>query len=428
MFIDGVHRDLSASLEMIGAAFAIFEITQEAGQLHLVSANSLFADITLKNVDACVGETLSQMFPRYVEEPMRACFLKCLAGKAPQEAEIIIEREGASHWWRMVASPIVGDRASGERVIVTMNDITERKLLEQQLHIARQRFEAVVETAYDGIITIDEKHTIKLMNQAARNIFRVEDNSVNGSNLTRFLPDRFVDKHHGYVTAFRDSPVNARPMQSRSSVRGLRADGSEFPIEVTISKIRVGGETEMTAMIRDISERARLIEDLSHAASRDSLTGLFNRRHGSEVLNQELIRSNRHNHTFCVAIVDIDLFKVINDTYGHAVGDEALVDIAELLGGSLREVDLLCRWGGEEFLIMLPETSREEAGNWATRARQLVAMHTFGRSRNRPIKMTLSIGISVMREHRSIDQLIDLADQALYVSKSSGRDQVSFAE
>ncbi|MGB0134108.1 sensor domain-containing diguanylate cyclase, partial [Dokdonella sp.] len=337
-------------------------------------------------------------------------------------------REGASHWWRMVVSPIIGASASGQRAIVTLIDISERKFLEQQLHEVRQRFEAVVETAYDGIITIDERHTIKLMNQSARNIFRVESEDVNGSNLARFLPDRFVDKHHGYVTAFRDSPVNARPMQSRVSVRGLRADGSEFPIEVTISKIRVGGETEMTAVIRDTSERARLMEELSHAASRDSLTGLFNRRHGAEVLHQELTRSKRLKHVFCVAIVDIDLFKTINDTYGHTMGDEALVDMAKLLKSSLREVDLLCRWGGEEFLVMLPETTPEDAKNWAARARELVATHTFGRSKKCQFKMTLSIGIAVMRDDVPIDHLIDLADQALYVSKSSGRDQVSFAE
>ncbi|HMM66996.1 MAG TPA: diguanylate cyclase [Dokdonella sp.] len=428
MFNEGTHRDLVASLEMIGAAFAIFEVDKDAGQLHLVSANTLFADITSMGVNAFVGETLSQMLPRCFEEPMRACFLKCLVEQASQEDEIVIEREGKSRWWRVIASPIVGESSSGQCVIVTLIDITRRKVLEQQLHAARQRFEAVVETAYDGIITMDEKQSIKLMNQAARNLFRVEDEDVNGSNLERFLPERFREKHQAYVTAFRDSPVNARPMQSRVSVRGLRADGSEFPVEVTISKIRVGAETEMTAVIRDISERARLIEELSHAAERDSLTGLYNRRHGSKVLGKELIRSKHLGHTFCIAIVDIDFFKLVNDTYGHAVGDEALVDMGKVLRGSLRDIDLLCRWGGEEFLVMLPETGAQEAGEWAARARQLVAAHTFGRSRKREIRMTLSVGIAVMGEGLSIDQLIDLADRALYSSKSAGRDRVSFAE
>lgn len=423
MLFSGNHKDIGPSLESIGAAFAIFEMPASEGVAVLASANTLFEEFSGKLVIECVGRSLSEIVPRYVEKPISECLLRCLKEQCPQEHELVVDREGGSRWWRLVASPVVQNPAGrAQRVISTLIEITEKKLLQQELDITRQRFEAVVQTAYDGVISIDEKQTIKLMNESARYIFGVSDNSVIGSNLSRFIPQRFRGKHPEYVSSFKTSTVDARPMESRVPVRGLRADGTEFPIEVTISKIKVGGETEMTAVIRDISERIRLIEELSRAASHDPLTGAYNRRHGLSALKAELARCLRFGHTMSLVMFDLDHFKAINDGYGHPCGDRVLSSVVERVVKILRDTDVFCRWGGEEFLILLPETSGKEALTLAERARAAIEAKPVAGCGDVAVPIAASFGVAGLGEKcEQPDAFIARVDRALYRAKDSGR-------
>lgn len=425
MFTTGNHKTLSSSLETIGAAFAIFELADQAGGARLISANSLFEQFSGRPVVQCIERPLAEFLPRYLEKAFHACLAHCHARQQAQEAEYVVEREGATRWWRMVASPVLTEDSRALRVITTLVEITERKVLEQQLEVARQRFEAVVQTAYDGVITINEKHTIKLMNEAARTIFGVSGDEVVGSNLSRFIPARFRAKHAEYVGAFRNSPVNARPMESRVPVRGLRANGTEFPIEVTISKIRVGNETEMTAVIRDISEQARLIEELSRAASHDALTGIHNRRFAETALKNEISRCLRFGLPMAIVLFDLDHFKTINDNYGHPCGDLVLQAIAERVAGTIREIDTFCRWGGEEFLVVLPGADRASALGWSERARALIAA-TPVEGCAEAIPVSASFGVTCFDpEHPDLCDLVERVDRALYRAKEAGRDCVA---
>lgn len=424
MFVTGNHKTLFPSLETIGAAFAIFELDKDAGGAVLITANTLFAELGGRPIPECVERPLGDFLPRYLEKELLICLRACHTHQAAQEAELVVEREGSARWWRLVASPVIPEGGRTLRVIATLIEITERKLLEQQLEVARQRFEAVVQTAYDGVITIDEQQTIRLMNEAARSIFGVLGEEVVGTSLSRFLPERFRGKHGDYVGAFRSSPVNARPMESRAAVRGLRADGTEFPIEVTISKIRVGNETEMTAVIRDISERARLIEELSRAATHDALTGIHNRRFAETTLKNEIGRCLRFGTPMSIVLFDLDSFKPINDTYGHACGDRVLQAVADRVSRTMREVDVFCRWGGEEFLVVLPGTSRECAAVWAERARAMIAAEPVVGCAE-PIPVSASFGVAAFDpDHPDAREVIERADQALYRAKQNGRNLV----
>ncbi|WP_332673516.1 sensor domain-containing diguanylate cyclase [Aromatoleum sp.] len=422
----GTHHTLSTSLETIGAAFAIFEMPPDSpSQAILVTANSAFEEISGRAVAVCIERPLTEFLPRYLEKALRGCLAHCLAEQEPQEIEIVVERSGTSRWWRLVASPLKPADAERQRVIATLVEITERKLLEQQLEIARQRFEAVVENGYDAVITVDEQQSIKLMNEAARYLFGVAGEDVIGTPLSRFIPARFHGKHTEYMTSFRDSPLSSRPMESRSAVRGLRTDGTEFPIEVSIAKIRVGNHIEMTAVIRDISERARLIDELSRAATHDSLTGIFNRRLADSALKSEISRSLRFNHAMTVALFDLDRFKQINDTFGHACGDRVLQAVAKKVAAGLREIDVFCRWGGEEFLVVLPETTLDNAAIWAERTRALIAAEPVIGPGDERIEVTASFGLATLqRSAPEADDLITRADHALYRAKQNGRNLV----
>jgi len=422
MLFSGQHKDLAPSLESIGAAFAIFEWHASAGSAELVSANTLFEEITDRPVSECVGRALSEMVPRYIEKGIRVCLERCFTALGPQEDELVIEREGRSRWWRLVASPVMSESAKVQRVIITLIEITEKKQLQTELEMTRQRYEAVVQTAYDGVISVDETQKIKLINDSAKYIFGVTSEDVVGTNLSRFIPMRFRAKHPEYIASFRNSPVDARPMQARVPVRGLRADGNEFPIEVTISKIKVGSSVEMTAVIRDISERVRLIEELSRAATHDALTGTFNRRHGATVMNSEIARCHRFGHQLSVVMFDIDYFKKINDDYGHPAGDKVLVTVAQIAQKALRETDVLCRWGGEEFMAVLPETSRQDAAAMAERIRALFAQHAVDVQGTARVAFTASFGVAAyLGKGSTQDALVDQVDKALYRAKTAGR-------
>ncbi|MDZ7815600.1 MAG: GGDEF domain-containing protein [Planctomycetota bacterium] len=156
-----------------------------------------------------------------------------------------------------------------------------------------------------------------------------------------------------------------------------------------------------------------------------SLTGLFNRRYAHQQLKRELSRSQRYNDPLCVLMVDIDHFKNVNDTYGHSVGDAVLAELARLFYDCLRSTDVACRYGGEEFLIILPCTSTTQGKVVARRILSAVDSTSF-REKKEDIPLTVSIGLTATGEDFTLhfQELIRQADIAMYKSKSAGRNRL----
>jgi len=161
---------------------------------------------------------------------------------------------------------------------------------------------------------------------------------------------------------------------------------------------------------------------LEELAITDDLTGLYNRRHFFEMLKQEFQRIQRHRAPLAVVMFDIDHFKVVNDTHGHAAGDEVLVSIARLLRQEARAVDVVVRYGGEEFIILMPHTAPEEAFGAAERIRRRVAQHRIAVG-ELTLHVALSAGIRAIDSagDESPDSLLRAADEALYAAKQAGR-------
>lgn len=172
----------------------------------------------------------------------------------------------------------------------------------------------------------------------------------------------------------------------------------------------------------------RLRATLREQSIRDPLTGLFNRRFMQESLNRELLRSRRKNIPLAVVFLDLDHFKQFNDTFGHDAGDAVLRSVAEALRTHYRADDVVCRYGGEEFAVILPESTAEEA---AKRSEELQVAVKLLRVRHEGKVLdgiTLSMGIAGFPEHASREEeLLRLADIALYQSKSRGRDRITIA-
>lgn len=175
---------------------------------------------------------------------------------------------------------------------------------------------------------------------------------------------------------------------------------------------------------RLIEHHERLIDRMQRMAEDDYLTGLYNRRKGQELLDYEFNRSRRYDSRFSVIMLDIDYFKQTNDEFGHSTGDQVLKGIAMLLRDDVRVADMVTRWGGEEFLIICPETDLEGAAQLAEKLRRRIEQYEF------PVcgHKTVSFGVAAYEKaDATVERLVARADDALYEAKNSGRNRVDVA-
>ena len=193
-----------------------------------------------------------------------------------------------------------------------------------------------------------------------------------------------------------------------------------------LAGLAVGGLAIIMLITRLHGRRAQLIRlntDLARLAAIDPLTGLRNRRAIGEYLYDALSAARRHDHPLSVLVVDIDHFKTINDTLGHRSGDGVLEHTARVLDGALRAEDGIGRWGGEEFLVVLPNTDEEGALRATERLREALAADQPEGARSRELPVTITIGVAEWH-HDELDELVSRADSALYLGKAAGRDTV----
>jgi diguanylate cyclase (GGDEF)-like protein/PAS domain S-box-containing protein len=213
--------------------------------------------------------------------------------------------------------------------------------------------------------------------------------------------------------------------------RGLRKNRSEIDVECHSSVMDIGGKPAIISLVVDVTERIRterevraLQDQLREQAIHDSLTGLYNRQSLKEFFDRELSLAERHHRTISTVMGDLDHFKAVNDTYGHLAGDEVLRVFGDLLRRSYRASDIHCRYGGEEFLILLPDMPEQAAYKRTERLRATIENTPipFGTS---VIRVTASFGIATFpQDGRNREALIGAADTALYAAKDAGRNQV----
>ncbi len=185
-------------------------------------------------------------------------------------------------------------------------------------------------------------------------------------------------------------------------------------------------ETMVDHLKKSTHALEHLNTQLKDLAIRDALTGLFNRRYFLEALDMEFSRSQRHSRVFSLLFIDLDHFKHYNDTFGHPAGDDLLKGLAELITKDSRDTTVVARFGGEEFILLVPETPKDGARIFAERLRKCIEEHPFhGRESQPSGQVTLSIGVSTYPVDGSDSEtLISRADQAMYQAKESGRNQV----
>ncbi len=213
---------------------------------------------------------------------------------------------------------------------------------------------------------------------------------------------------------------------TEDKVTGLDAGADDYltkPINFPELEARVRSMLRIKRLQDQLEEKNRELEKLSNS---DGLTGLFNHRHLYELLDEEFERSRRSDEPVSVVMLDLDRFKQVNDTHGHQAGDRVLKALAGILQETGREIDRIGRYGGEEFLVILPDSDPDAAMTFAERVRGNVEAHDFDIGSNGSLAMTISAGVATHPhdEPGTPHRLVHYADQALYSAKSSGRNQV----
>ncbi|MDI9244097.1 diguanylate cyclase [Marinobacter sp. CHS3-4] len=216
------------------------------------------------------------------------------------------------------------------------------------------------------------------------------------------------------VFQFPDLPIVTAEYSSDFKIRFFAALAFESIFCFVLEASRLNARKELM----DLAQAHK------QAAQTDELTGLSNRRDMQHRLNEEFSRHQRSGHHFSIVLIDLDLFKHINDEYGHDAGDQVLKDFATLMNAVIRKADVASRWGGEEFLILLPDTALLQALTLAERLRQKVAKHEFSFAGD-SMPVTISAGVCSIAKTGSVNELLKHADLHLYSAKENGRNRIA---
>jgi len=422
--VEATPAQLSDVVSGIAASVAVFQVCDNSEFMPLACNQQFFsmsgkAAVNFRHRELKLGDIL----PQYAQNNFLHQLSKCVSGLSGVEFEEPFDIGQNTYWWRCVMTPIVAPDMTVARVICTCVDITEKQLLKKDLDASRARLSAIVGGAYDGIVTIDAHHRIILFNDAAEQIFGFSREEVIGQSLSMLIPQGARARHEQYLEAFGQSPILSRSMNERSEVYGQRKDGSVFPAEITISKSDDRGNSEKSAIVRDISEKVQLIEQLRQEAENDQLTGIANRRTFMRALEAEITRSYRYHRPMSLICFDLDNFKQINDNYGHPVGDIVLEAVGSALNDTCRTLDVPARLGGEEFCVLLRETNKQDALRTAERIQQALAAITVEEAPD--ITVTASFGITGYNADDTVESVMRRADKLLYQSKANGKDCIS---
>jgi diguanylate cyclase (GGDEF)-like protein/PAS domain S-box-containing protein len=296
----------------------------------------------------------------------------------------------------------------------------------------------VLEAAPDALIIVNEAGEIVQMNTSAEELFGFRRAELIGKPVETLVPQSYRDVHVSHRDKYHRE-LRRRPMGGGPELHGLRRDGTEFPVEISLAPLASPTGTLVISAIRDISARTRaeaernylmreraLYAEISRLARQDALTGLPNRTLLHDRLVNAIAAAQRHGHRIAVVFLDLDRFKRVNDTLGHAFGDQLLQSVADRLRASVRATDTVSRQGGDEFVILLGEAgTREDLEQ--TVAKILAAVRTPHRVRGRELHVTASLGIAMYPDDGAdVETLIKHADIAMYYAKDHGRDDYQF--
>ena len=356
-----------------------------------------------------------------------------VAGKTPIFESLHRMRHATGEWRWVIsrAKAKVDDKGRLLRLVGVELDITERKLYEEALFREKESAQITLQSIGDGVITTDAKGVIDYLNPVAEALtgWRLEDSQG------RAIEEIFRAFHEETCEPLENPlAVAIRRTRSIKSVRPMlliRRDGNEIYVESTASPIRDGSGAVSGGVLvfHDVSEARELNRRLSYHASHDVLTGLVNRREFENRMERALKSAKAHETSYALCCLDLDQFKIVNDTCGHSAGDALLGQVGALLKSKVRWRDTLARLGGDEFGILLESCSLDEAMRTAESLREAVRNFKFTWE-ERTFRLGASIGVvPISADNADVASVLSAADSACQAAKEAGRNRVhSFEE
>jgi diguanylate cyclase (GGDEF)-like protein/PAS domain S-box-containing protein len=351
-----------------------------------------------------------------------------LAGKTPMFESMHRMRHADGEWRWVIgrACARLDERGRLRRLVGVELDVTERRLYEEALFREKERAQITLQSIGDGVVTTDAHGRVEYLNPVAEELtgWRLED------SLGRSIDEIFRAFHEETCEPL-ENPMavavrRARSVKSLRPMLLIRRDGNELYVESTASPIRdgTGQVTGGVLVFHDVSESRELNRRLTYHASHDVLTGLVNRREFETRLERALKSARARETSYALCYLDLDQFKIVNDTCGHAAGDALLGQVGALLKSKVRWRDTLARLGGDEFGVLLESCSLEEALRTAETLREAVRNFRYTYE-DRNFRLGASIGVvPITADNEDVASLLSAADSACGAAKEAGRNRV----
>ena len=294
--------------------------------------------------------------------------------------------------------------------LISFFNISKRKNLENSLLTKQKMFESLSEELPEPILVCNEK--IIYTNPAFEKLIGLSSRYLKGKSVFDLL-----DKNNKKILQDSlNSLIASHKKHVEFDVQIPKKNGQLIWVNVSIKAIYDSEDARFIYLLKDITKRKEEKEKLKKLANFDQLTNIYNRRKFEELFRLEYKRNKRYKRSLSCIFFDIDYFKNINDNFGHDIGDNVLKELAFLVLNSIRETDFFARWGGEEFVILLPETAKDVAFYIAENLRKKIMKEVFTEVKN----ITISLGVAELKTE-DMKTFFKRADQALYKAKNNGR-------
>ncbi len=356
-----------------------------------------------------------------------------IEGKTPvfESMHRMKHQNGDWRWMSSRAKAVIDPNGRLIRLLGVEVDITERKLYEEALFREKESAQITLQSIGDGVITTDAECNVEYVNPVAEGLTGWKVDDASGRSI-----DEIFRGFHEETCEPLENPMALAIRRNRAikSVRPtllIRRDGNELYIESTASPIRdgKGNVTGGVLVFHDVSESRELNRRLSYHASHDILTGLVNRREFEARLERALKSAKARETSYALCYLDLDQFKIVNDSCGHSAGDDLLGQLGALLKSKIRWRDTLARLGGDEFGVLLESCTLEEAMQTAESLRMAISEYKFMWD-DRSFRLGVSIGVvPITADNEDVAALLSAADSACAAAKEAGRNRIhSFQE
>lgn len=421
-----VNRDpaeLRQMLNYLGVAAFVIDVVS-ANEFRLAAINARHEQLSGMKHDEVAGRSVDELLSPEMVVKIKANYRRCVEGKAATDYQETLDFPIGRTFWHTSLVPFFDETGRVTRLLGTAYEISGQVHLELETRYQSTVMSAYLDESPDGILVVDTNNRIKTWN---RRFLEIWD-----------IPDAVMDVRDGEAALQAVAEQLEHPGSFAQRVKELYSslDEEEHGVRIQMKDGRVlerysrglhGPEGDYWGRIwfyRDVTELQRMTEELLRRSQTDPLTGIANRRVLMGALEEEYGRARRYGHHLSVLMLDLDHFKQINDRHGHASGDTVLREFVRIVTPEIRSSDCFARMGGEEFAILLPESSLGSARQLAERLCRAVATLTFN-SPQGPFGVTVSIGVAVLGDNdASPEHLINRADRCLYAAKFEGRNRV----